>query len=180
MMNISCAWNSWIRILFWNYKYEVRLNSKAKMTLRQEMWQSAFVRGDWVLVWNNYSFDLGISRDLISKSAEHPLNQTWILLNKLGTWDLEVQILPLWKACGWAVFIPNQTFDFHQPRKIHMAILQRGRLLDQSNSTFSFHSSRFYEILLLHQTLSVSCVSLKTLGRTRLRSLSLDCIKKGN
>ena len=159
----------------------MRLNSKAQMTLQQEMWQSAFVRGDWVLVWNNYSLELGISRDFISKSAEHPLNQTSILLNKLGTWDLEVQILPLWKASGWAVFIPNQTFEFsHQPRKRQMAILQRGQLLDQSNSTFSFHSSQFYKISLFHQTLSVSCVSLKTLGRTRLRSLSLPCIKKGN
>ena len=75
-------------------------------------------KGDWVLVWNNYRLELGISRDFISNSAEHPLNQTSILLNKLGTWDLEVQILPLWKASVWAVFIPNQTFKFsHQPKK---------------------------------------------------------------
>ena len=115
MTNI--AWNSCIRNCFEMIWGTLEFQSTNDPPARNVA-VCKFVRGDWVIIWNNYGLELGISRDLISKSAEHPLNQTSLLLNKLGTWDLEVQILPLWKASVWAVFIPNQTFKFsHQPKK---------------------------------------------------------------
>ena len=111
-------------------------------------------KGGLVLVWNNYRLELGISLDFISNSAEHPLNQTSILLNKLGTWDLEVQILPLWKASVWAVFIPNQTFKIsHQPKKRQMVILKRASyLINQFQHFRSIHHNftKFLKPCLFH------------------------------